>query len=150
MRSGFIQIIRRSLIRTVQSPVSAINAHVQHHIGDVPFFFLLATTFLPLARLFNSLSHFLFPGATFFHWRGFFILAQLFFGGATTLLEFIASSNYEHVWVSKMADPANNNLVKVSSISFCSEYCRFRERIERMNRRKVASFVFSLFSVLTV
>ena len=125
MRSGSIQIIRRSLIRTVQSPVSAtIHARVQHHIGDVLFF----TFWRPLSYLWRNfliLCHTFYFLAPFLHWRGFFILAQLFFGGATTLLEFIASSNYEHVWVSKMADPANNNLVKVSSISFCSEYCVF-------------------------
>ena len=46
---------------------------------------------------------------------------------------------------------ADNDLDKVRSISFSSEYCRIRKRIEKMNRGKVASFVlFSLNSVFTV
>ena len=48
-----------------------------------------------------------------------------------------------------MAD-SDNDLEKERSISFSSEYCRIRKRSEKMNRAKVASFVFSLFCVDSV
>ena len=49
-----------------------------------------------------------------------------------------------------MADSADSDLRKVSSIEFRSEYCRFRKRITALNIGKIASFMVSLFSVLRV
>ena len=110
------------------------------------FFFCWRDFFL-LARLFFCWRDFFFAGATFFCWRDFFLLARLFFlparlffAGATffcwrdfsslarlfslplicrPLLDFIAGSKYEHVWLSKMADSADKDLGKASGI-YCS------------------------------
>ena len=56
-------------IMNLRSPVSAIHARVQHHIGNV-FFCVYG-------------EHFLTPGATFSLWRDFFLPARLFFPRAT-------------------------------------------------------------------
>ena len=47
-----------------------------------------------------------------------------------------------------MADSADKDLEKASGIYCSSEYFRIRERIERLNRGEVASFMFSLFLCL--
>ena len=49
-----------------------------------------------------------------------------------------------------MADSADSDLRKVSSIEIRSEYCRIRKRITRLNIGKIARFIVSLFSVLKV
>ena len=72
---------------------------------------LLANTFLPFARLF-------FAGVTFL-----FSLPLI----CRPLLDFIAGSKYEHVWLSKMADSADKDLEKASGIYCSSEYFRIRE-----------------------
>ena len=59
----------------------------------------------------------------------------------------IAGLKFEQVWLSKMADSADNDLEE-ASIWFSAEYCGIREWIERMNRGKAASFVFALFLFL--
>jgi len=63
----------KNTIYKLRSPVSAIDARVQLHIGAT---FFLWHDFFFLARLF-------FSGATFFLWCDFFFLARLFFSGAT-------------------------------------------------------------------
>ena len=72
----------------VRSPVSAIHARVQHHIGNVFFcvygehFLTLGATFFSSRDFFSAAQLFL-SGATFFLWRDFFSPARLFFAGAT-------------------------------------------------------------------
>ena len=109
----------------IRSPVSAIHTHIQHYIGNVflflygehfltlgATFFLLArlffkgTTFFSLVRLFLTGTTFFSPARLFFRWRDFFSPARLFFAGATSLalicrplLNFIAGSSYEHVYL---------------------------------------------------
>ena len=84
-------------------------------------FFLLARLFFLLARLFFAGATFFFAGATFFCWRDFSSLARLFSLPliCRPLLDFIAGSKYEHVWLSKMADSADKDLGKASGI-YCS------------------------------
>ena len=45
------------------------------------------------------------------------------------------------------ADSADNDLDKVRSISFSSEYCGIRKRIEKMNRGKVMGRRTSQYSL---
>ena len=92
------------------SPVSAI------HVRDL--IFLLADTFLPLARRYSSAQLF-FSGATFFFSRrDSFIPARTFLSGAhlKTATIFIAGSKYVHGW-SKMADVVDNDLEEFSAES---------------------------------
>jgi len=68
----------------VRSPVSAIHARVQLHIGDVAFFlygdhFLtFGATFILLARLFFAGATFFFAGETFFSGATFFFRRDFF------------------------------------------------------------------------
>ena len=77
-----------SQITILRSPVSAIHARVQHHIGNV-FFCVYGEHFLTFGATFSLWRDFFFlarlflSGATFFLWRDFFLLARLFFPGAT-------------------------------------------------------------------
>ena len=72
----------------LRSPVSAIHARVQHHIGNV-FFCVYGEHFLTLGATFSLWRDFFlparlfFPRATFSQRRDFFSLARLFFAGAT-------------------------------------------------------------------
>ena len=74
--------------RYLRSPVSAIHARVQHHIGNV-FFCVYGEHFLTLGATFSLWRDFFlparlfFPRATFSQRRDFFSLARLFFAGAT-------------------------------------------------------------------
>ena len=83
-------------IPVLRSPVSAIHACVQLHIGDASYFsfwrtlsylwrdlFSLARLFFASATLFFAGATFFFVRAPFFPWRDFFSLARLFLVGAT-------------------------------------------------------------------
>ena len=124
MASGKVSFVAK-VASFVRSPVSAIHAHVQHYIGNV-FLFLYGEHFLTLGATFFLWRDFFFSGATFFllarlFFEGatffslvrlfltgttFFSPARLFFAGATSLalicrplLNFIAGSSYEHVYL---------------------------------------------------
>ena len=77
-------------IPVLRSPVSAIHACVQLHIGDASYFSFWRTLsylwrdLFSLARLFFASATLFFAGATFFFVRAtFFSLARLFFACAT-------------------------------------------------------------------
>ena len=104
----------------LRSPVSAIHVRVLHHIEVVSFFSLWRTLIFDVT--FFCWRDFLLSGASFFFWRDFLSAAQLFFAGATFpcwrdfSLVLICRPLLDLLQASKMADSADSDLAKVSSI----------------------------------